>query len=208
MIPKKFMYMAVIVVGLFVVAAIANGATPGSGRTEGCNDCAEGCGDSSVLGECAESTGNCEHTPVSFMDGDSGTIDIPFVGAMVADVDAKHHFDVPSGTTKVEVTFRWDPTWSLILDIGTGECPHNGETFASVSSRTGEVTLVYEDSEGLPTGKWFAHLAPADASSHRGESCAYVLGAVLCDCSGECGDCGDTGGGGGSGGCAPDGSCP
>ena len=213
MLPKKFVFMAILVVGLFVMAALANGANIGSSKTDGCTDeCGGDCSDcsdpctSQSTPQTDGASGGCEDEPIIFTDGNQGTIEVPMVGIATTDMDAKHHFTVPEGVTKVEVTFTWEPAWALTIDIGTGECPHNGEVFASKSDSTGKVTLVYEAAEGLPTGTWFAHLSPNDASSHRGESCSYTLSAAFCNCDGDCGDCGSdddcSGGGcGGPGGC-------
>jgi hypothetical protein len=109
--------------------------------------------------------------------GNKMTLSIPMVGVVVAEVDVKDHFTMPSNSARVVVNISWDKTdWNLNLAIGQGDCPDNGQTQAEQKNvQTGPVTLEFPQTCGdaLSPGQWFVHAHSNDATSHRGESVTF-----------------------------------
>lgn len=185
---KRVLHIALAIVTVVIFLTAFKGM---SGAVEtGDGDNLEGGGDGvTPTGGNSTGDGECDGgEELAFTDGNSGTIDIPMVGAQFTETDVKHHFEMPAGATKVKVTFTWDPKWELEASIGTGTCPHSGEMLEAETTSSGEVTLEYEDEAGLTEGQWFAHFSVPDVNAHRGESCSYTISAELCTCGGECGD--------------------
>ena len=119
--------------------------------------------------------------PAQMIDGSSGTISIPMVGASVLETDVKHHWEMPEGIVKLGTTLTWSSGWELEYSTGTGECPHSGEMLAVDTSSSGSITIVYEADEGdtLVTGTWFVHAAVPDINAHRGESMDYTMEVTI-----------------------------
>ncbi|MDG6219867.1 MAG: hypothetical protein QCI38_00275 [Candidatus Thermoplasmatota archaeon] len=181
---KRVIHLILAIVTVAVVLTAFSGFGNNNYDTESEGNATANLSSEDIKEECEDM-----ETPMAFTDGNSGTINIPLVGASVMETDVKHHFDMPEGMTKVEVTFTWDPAWELTLDIGLGNCPHSGTLLETYTCSSGTHTLVFEDVEGLETGQWFAHIKVTDVNAHRGESCTYSMSAVCCSCTDACGDC-------------------
>ena len=116
-------------------------------------------------------------------EGNSGTIQVPYIGLQFLDTDQKHHWDMEADTKKVVARLEWsDPSWELEFSIGTGECPDSGQAKESGSGDNGTIILKYSDEEGLAEGQWFAHIRGLDKESHRGEECKYSLTITVFKC--------------------------
>ncbi len=131
----------------------------------------------------------CEHmgaegVSIKCNEGNSGTIQIPFIGLQFLETDEKHHWDMEDGIKKVVARLEWtDTSWQFEFSIGTGECPDSGQAKESGSGNNGTIILNYGDEEGLAEGQWFAHIRSLDKESHRGEECKYSLTITVFECA-------------------------
>jgi hypothetical protein len=84
----------------------------------------------------------------------------------------KAHAQVPAGTKRLLVLVFWDePEGRRIgVDIGTGDCPHQGVRVGGAGGEGAKtmVPVLYEDPEGkdLAEGTWFVHVRVKDAAEH------------------------------------------
>jgi hypothetical protein len=203
---KDMKLIIVAIISVFVLIAVtATYAMPvnvADADESGKDKAAGGCGGD---GDCGGGvcTGG-EATSVKCDEGNQGTIEIPYLGINVIDTDTKHHWQMPTNQTIVIAVLNWNnPAFNMQFDIGTGTCPHSGETMATESGNTGQLVVRYDDLElGLDETQWFAHTKTINIDELRGETCEYTLQIMLFDCSmcadnfipvegsGGCGGCG------------------
>ena len=113
-------------------------------------------------------------------EGNSGQLDIPFVGVNLVELHEKHHWNMPAEKTGVSAVLSWnDQSWNLRFSLGIGDCPDNGELMVSDTGSSGLIELFFEDSRGFPEEQWFVHIETTSPESHRGESCNYNFEIVL-----------------------------
>ncbi|MFH2006527.1 MAG: Ig-like domain-containing protein [bacterium] len=126
-------------------------------------------------------------TIITFIDGSgTGLYDIP-EGWENLDLHEKYHFDMPAGTTEVMAIGQWfNADWQMIVDTGTGFCPHSGTSLANVTNTGGQVIVRHAAADlGLTEyvqEQWFAHIghgAAMDLSTMVGEGTYFALTAVL-----------------------------
>lgn len=120
--------------------------------------------------------------PVVLDEGPSGTMDIPWVGVKVLELDAKHHWTMPANVSRVMVNVTLSgPARSMELSTGTGECPHSGMMLNDTIGGEDTLSVTYQapENETLVEGQWFAHISLQDPSSHRGDSFTYVFSVTL-----------------------------
>ena len=191
-----------------IAGANSNGGECGTGDCTG--DC-DSCGDSCTDGACTDCTdGGCtdctgeDAISIQCDEGNQGSVDVPYVGINFVDTDTKHHWDMTGEELVVIAVLNWDDqSFNLQFDIGTGECPHSGETKVADSGSSGQLMLRYDDELGLDEMQWFAHVKCLNPEENRGSSCCYTMQIVLFDCPdcadafvpiegcGGCGGCGD-----------------
>ncbi len=131
--------------------------------------------------------------PIALEEGQTGSLDVPFIGINFLDTDVKHHWDMPANVTGVMVNVTCSPSsWNIELSIGTGDCPHSGKAMNTTNGNSGELSVQFwtRGNNSLELGQWFCHIAPEDASSHRGQSLQYVFEVTLfsyeeIDCEGD-----------------------
>jgi len=146
-------------------------------------------GETSEEGDGSNDTA-CEHkgadgTPVDCNEGNSGSIQIPFIGIQSMETDEKHHWDMEAENKKVVARLEWtDTSWEFEFSIGTGECPDSGVEKESGSGDNGTIIISYAE-EDLAEGQWFAHIRALDKESHRGEECKYSLTITVFKCGGH-----------------------
>ena len=166
------------ITGAFIISD-ASPLSASEGGGSGGNRTAED-GSGTCDGSCAEGGEG-----VQLDEGNSGTIHIPFVGSSLMDTDEKHHWDMPTGKSRVTATLTWsDTSWDLEFSIGVGECPHQGTAKAVDSGTSGSITVQFQQ-DPLDEGQWFAHVRCLNPDSHRGESCDFTMEVLLAGCSGE-----------------------
>ena len=176
---SRFLIIALVVLAA-VLAAAAGIVIAGNGRLDLAGAMGRGSGDkdrgAGATGSGATSGGNVS---VQCDEGNSGTLQVPLVGARLVNSDQKHHWDMPSNITTVVATLTWqDTSWELEFSIGTGDCPDNGVAKASTSGSGGSLTIEYGE-EQLEEGQWFAHVRCPSPESKRGQSCEYQLEITL-----------------------------
>ena len=129
----------------------------------------------------------CEHMGAGGInmdcnEGNSGTIQIPFVGIQFLDTDQKHHWDMEADNKKVVARLEWtDTSWEFEFSIGTGECPDSGEAKKAGSGNNGTIIISFTE-EDLAEGQWFAHIRSLDKENHRGENCDYSFTITVFKC--------------------------
>ncbi|MEW5760675.1 MAG: hypothetical protein AB1779_07900 [Candidatus Thermoplasmatota archaeon] len=109
--------------------------------------------------------------------GNKGEIKSPWLNPFgYKEVGTKDHFDMPSNVSKLIVSVKWDDnTWEFEVKIGTGECPHKGQTMNESRSSTGIVTIECKAENGsLQEGQWFIHVEVMNDREHRGETISFT----------------------------------
>ncbi len=105
------------------------------------------------------------------------------------DDHVKHHFAMPENVDALQVSVRWpDESWKLKVDLGTGHCPHSGESIVSAEG-TGEAALELKAAdrqlERFEAGqKWFVHLE-ASNPQQVGASAEYSVEVKACGAAAE-----------------------
>jgi len=127
-------------------------------------------------------------------DGRAGSIFIPAAYNGTQEVDRKHHWTNPAGTTRVIgiATFEKDAAqedWNLAVAMGHGECPHSGTKWADEVPGTSQDTIVVDidltpfAGTQLVAGMAFIHVAPkigtAAPYAHLGEALPYTFSVYL-----------------------------
>ncbi|MCG2825756.1 MAG: PKD domain-containing protein [Thermoplasmatales archaeon] len=99
-----------------------------------------------------------------------------------ADNDEKHHWDMPDNVIRVVATLSWDEEdWNLEYSVGTGECPHEGETMTFETSDSGYIIIQYDAVEGfLHEEQWFVHIKTINEDEHKLDTCDYEITVTLC----------------------------
>lgn len=111
---------------------------------------------------------------------DSGELKIPMTYTPNAEVDVKAPWTMPANQHKIIALNVWQGNdWDIEYAIGTGICPHSGESLASAQNMSGMIEVSYENSEPLDAVDWFAHIKPMNAAEHRGDSLSYCLSAAV-----------------------------
>ena len=126
-------------------------------------------------------------TVVTFTDG-SGT-GLYAIPANWADLDLhqKFHFDMPTGVTEIMAIGQWyDTAWEMEADLGTGFCPHSGETQVEQIDDGGQIVLHYSAADHGVTEfveeEWFLHLGTSpgfDMDGHIDEGTYFALTVVV-----------------------------
>ena len=133
-----------------------------------------------------EDTGPTEDCqPIEWANGDSGT----YVVNSAGDDHVKHHFMMPENIHKLTVTGSWECDWTMEMDVGIGNCPHSGTSYAEDYNADGAITLdltpdlVDETAEVFEADtQWFNHFGlnmPVDGPAD-GETCEYAMEATGC----------------------------
>ncbi len=209
---KDIKLIIVAIIAVFVLIAMsATYAMPNTAEAEragdhecdGTGDCTGDCTDGVCDGTCGDCTGE-DAISVQCDESNQGSIEIPYVGINFVETDTKHHWQMPTNQTIIIAVLNWgDPSFNMQFDIGTGECPHSGETKATESGATGQLVVRFDDEVGLDETQWFAHVKCLSLDEHRGSSCEYTMQIMLFDCSmcadnfvaiegsGGCGGCGN-----------------
>ncbi len=103
---------------------------------------------------------------VTFTEGNTGTISIP--DPVEGDNHVAHHWTTGTeGAAEALVILQFeadeaDGEWTFVIDVGTGVCPHSGETLATSDTLTASPIIFEPDlSSALPaTTGCFVHMAP------------------------------------------------
>jgi hypothetical protein len=121
---------------------------------------------------------------IEFTDGSSGEVAIPDP-YLDTEVDMKHHWypEDPASRIVSVVVFtvpEGQPEWQLALDIGTGFCPHGGDTLDAIAVDpvvSGPFVFDSAPDGGFPGGggQMFYHLGPGSPAEHEGESIGYEI---------------------------------
>lgn len=102
-----------------------------------------------------------------------------------------HNWNISSNARKVVAILNWsDKSWDLDIAIGVGENAENGTVKASNTGGTegageGSVTLIYEPSQNLETGTWYAQITTKEKTRGNGgtkfswEDCDYTLDILV-----------------------------
>jgi len=91
---------------------------------------------------------------VAFTEGETQTMTI----VANTDTDVKVHWTMPAGVKKVIGVLFWkNAEFKLEIAIGTGNCPHSGETAASNTSDTSPVVTEFGGTTNLASVMWFSH---------------------------------------------------
>lgn len=116
------------------------------------------------------------------MKGHEGDAELEKVGG-----HKKVNFDMPADVKTIKATLNVSQGWDVRLDMGTGGCPHSGQ---SLVQQKGQNTVTAEvkapELEGAPATfgageMWFAHMAVvADTLPASGEAAAYTLEVEVC----------------------------
>ncbi|MBN2799801.1 MAG: hypothetical protein JXX28_11695 [Deltaproteobacteria bacterium] len=99
----------------------------------------------------------------------------------------KVNFDMPEGVKSIRSTLNVSEGWDVRLDMGTGGCPHSGQSLVDVKGQNSVVAEVKaSELEGAPEtfvggDMWFAHMAVvAETPPASGEAAAYTLEVEVC----------------------------
>lgn len=117
---------------------------------------------------------------VTFIEGNTGTISIP--DPVSGDNHVKHHWTTSvNGAAEALVILQFeaidaDGEWELIIDVGTGGCPHSGVTFATSGTLTVSPIVFEPDlSSALPADTGcFVHMG-VNESDHAGHDLDYEV---------------------------------
>lgn len=100
----------------------------------------------------------------------------------------KVNFTMPEGTTRLETRAKMSEPWEIRWDIGTGGCPHSGQSLATaVGTQQVELTLASTALEGAPAAfaadeRWFAHLAIlGEEPPEEGAVAGYEMRVLACE---------------------------
>ncbi len=117
---------------------------------------------------------------VTFIEGNTGTISIP--DPVAGDNHVAHHWTTgANGATGALVILQFeadagDGEWTFVIDVGTGGCPHSGETLATSGALTASPIIFEPDlSSALPADTGcFVHMAVNEAD-HAGDDLDFEV---------------------------------
>lgn len=116
---------------------------------------------------------------VSFDEGAEQTMTID----PAVDSHVKVHWTMPSAVKKVIGVLFWDNTeFKMQLDLGTGNCPHSGQSACNATSDTSPVMAQYPEtavSGTLGEGMWFSHAGPTNDADLVGKTAKLTFKAFL-----------------------------
>ena len=117
----------------------------------------------------------------TFDEGSTGEIVVPEDWTAATDTDIKHHWGSTVDYTHILAVFISEPEdgqedWELIMDIGTGYCPHSGESLIQSETMTDNPFIFdAEPADGFPAAAmFFVHMA-VNAEDHIGETLPYEI---------------------------------
>lgn len=102
-----------------------------------------------------------------------------------------HNWNISSNARKIVAILNWsDESWDLDIELGVGESAENGTVKASNTGGTegageGSVTLIYEPSQNLETGTWYAQITTKEKTRGNGgtkfswEDCDYTVDITI-----------------------------
>lgn len=116
-------------------------------------------------------------------EGNDGEFAIPEGYDGTQEIHEKHHWMSPAdGASRVIAVLSWtapedQDVWEFRIDLGTGNCPHSGETYAT--SDTFDVSPIEFDAQpdgGFPTNtQLFVHISPMNAFDHLGDNLPFEI---------------------------------
>jgi hypothetical protein len=98
-----------------------------------------------------------------------------------ADSHLKVHWTMPANVKKVIGLLTFDnASFKMRLDVGTGGCPHSGQTAATATSESSPAVVEFDGKgSNLGTVMWFLHAAAENEASLEGETCKTTFKAFL-----------------------------
>jgi hypothetical protein len=120
---------------------------------------------------------------VELTEGAEGSFAIPGGFDGTQEIHEKHHWvSDENGASRVIAILAWEvpedqDTWEFMIEIGSGFCPHSGQTYAT--SETLDASPMIFDAtpeDGLPANtQLFVHIAPMNPYDHLGEELPFGI---------------------------------
>lgn len=121
---------------------------------------------------------------VTFVDGSgNGSFFIPIDYQPGDEVHHKYHWTMPDNISSMMGIAQWeDLDWQFRVDMGTGTCPHSGQTLASEYLGAGQIVVNHDAGGTYNVETFFIHLGEGpdmNLVEWKGESTGYWLVVAL-----------------------------